>query len=266
MTDRGDLTYTANVAITINDINDPPVITASQTCNVDENTARNTIIPGCTISATDQDMPAQLLQWSKVSGAGSIDVAGNQVTSCTLKVVDEIDYEVTSTLTIKLKVVDPDGGSDTADITLNVIDQNDAPTFICNVNGYCNAGGYRELPENMKNVPIPELWNNRVSDWNSVDRTLSNLNAIAINNPNALKAYDQDEVFSSSTAKWGTIEYISEGNANGFAIGLTTGVLSFTTPRNYESLRSATGGASAVTNVTIKACDKPIPLNVLQLM
>ena len=44
--------------------------------------------------------------------------------------------------------------------------------------------------------------------------------------------------------------------SNGFAIGLTTGVLSFTIPRDYEALRSATGGASAVTNVTIKACDK----------
>ena len=86
VTDEGGLTYDASVRITINDINDPPVIASSQSCNVAENLPRNTIVQGCEINATDEDSPAQLLQWSKVSGAGSIDVAGSGATSCTLKV------------------------------------------------------------------------------------------------------------------------------------------------------------------------------------
>jgi hypothetical protein len=256
VTDKGDLKYNANVKITIKDINDPPVIDSSQTCSVAENSPRNTIIPSCTISATDEDIPAQLLQWTKVGGAGSIDVAGNQATSCTLQVVSQIDYEESQTLNISLKVVDPDGGFDTGDITINVIDQNDAPTFSCTVAGYCNAGAYREIPENMRNVPVPELWNNRVKNWNLVTRTLSNLNPISIDNPNPVKAYDQDEAHNSLTAKWGKLEYTIQGNANGFAIGLNSGELTFSTPQNYEALRLATGGSSAITNVTIKACDK----------
>ena len=253
VTDKGDLTYDASVRITINDINDPPVIASSQSCNVLENLPRNTILQGCEINATDEDSPAQLLLWSKVNGAGSIDVAGSGATSCTLKVVGDIDYEEASTLTIRLKVIDPDGGSDTADVTINVVDQNDAPTFTCNVPNKCNAGGYREMLENMADVPIPELWKNRATNFNG--RNLANLNPITVDVPNPVLAFDQD-TSSSSTAKWGQLEYTIDGNSNGFGINSNTGVLHLVTAKDYESLRAAGGTSSAVASVTVKACDK----------
>ena len=73
--------------------------------------------------------------------------------------------------------------------------------------------------ENMANVPIPELWRNRATNFNG--RDLTNLNPITVDVPNPVLAFDQDT--NSSTTKWGKLQYTIDGDANGFGININTG-------------------------------------------
>ncbi len=67
-TDSGGLTYDENFTITVNDVNDLPVIIVpgigdSSSVNVDENQTAVT-----TVTATDEDLPAQVLGYSIIGG------------------------------------------------------------------------------------------------------------------------------------------------------------------------------------------------------
>lgn len=120
---------TATVTITVNPINDPPVVAADQTIAATEDTALSlTIDPG-----TDVDLPAQTLSYILIS-APTKGTLTNCITTGTYSTDRVCDYtpnaNATGADTFTYKVYDSLLESVTyATITINIAPVNDAPTL-----------------------------------------------------------------------------------------------------------------------------------------
>ena len=115
------------VTINVNDINDnTPVITASQSFNIDENSANATSVG--TVVATDADATTTTYQdWTITSGdtnnAFAIDPSSGEIT---VQTSSELDYENGATsYTLILTVSDGTNTSSAETVTINVNDLND---------------------------------------------------------------------------------------------------------------------------------------------
>ena len=96
----------------------------STTRTVAENTASGTNI-GTAVAATDADNDT-LTYTLGGTDANSFTIEG---TSGQLKTSAALDYETKSSYSVTVSVSDGNGGSDSIDVTINVTDVNDIPTF-----------------------------------------------------------------------------------------------------------------------------------------
>ena len=116
------------VTINITDVNEnrAPAFTdgTSTTRSVAENTASGVNI-GSAVSATDADNDA--LTYT----LGGTDAAAFSIvsTSGQLQTNAELDYETKASYAVTVSVSDSNSGSDSIEVTINVTDVNDAPTF-----------------------------------------------------------------------------------------------------------------------------------------
>jgi VCBS repeat-containing protein len=117
----------AKVEITITGVNDPPEVN-DQSFSIAENSKVGDTVG--TVAATDPDAGFVLgYALSDSGGAFAIDNSGN----ITVADSSKIDFESKAAYSLIVTVSDNAGGSDTATITINVTDANDAPTVVAPV-------------------------------------------------------------------------------------------------------------------------------------
>ena len=119
LVDKNDSTLYVIKPVTINirNVNENPKIT-TEFINVTENSPESTVVD--TLKAIDLDLDDTVLTWTLVDDSSKcFDVSASGVV--TLKCSD-IDYEKTPSISIRVKVEDQHGGSDTKVIRVNVID------------------------------------------------------------------------------------------------------------------------------------------------
>ena len=122
----GTSTDTINITINVTNVNEAPTFTDgdSTTRTVAENTTFGTNI-GSTVAATDAD--EDTLTYS----LGGTDAASFSIVSTTgqLQTKNALDYETKREYTVTVSVSDGKGGTDSINITINVTDVNEPPTF-----------------------------------------------------------------------------------------------------------------------------------------
>ena len=122
--DEGGLSDTAEISIEITDVNEAPSFrTEEYTLTIAENATVSAA--AATFSATDPD--EDTLTYSITAGDDDrkfrIDRVG------TLFVAKALDHETTGSYTLTVEASDPDSLSDTATVTITVMDVNEAPSF-----------------------------------------------------------------------------------------------------------------------------------------
>jgi hypothetical protein len=135
VTDSGSLKTSANMTITLIDVNEPPVLLPSFARNVSENLLGPQVV-GSPLAAYDSDLK-QRLSFEIIGGNGSsvfeIDPCSGQVSI--LKGVS-IDYETTQSFLLTIKVTDNGLApitaslSDTRNYIITILDADDAPIFV----------------------------------------------------------------------------------------------------------------------------------------
>jgi hypothetical protein len=120
------LTDTATVTVNLNDINDAPVIN-NATFNIDENSTNGTAVGNVPVSDPDAgDTHVYSIAAGNTGGAFAIDNSGN----ITVANSTALNFETTPVFTLTVQVQDQDGTgiTDTAIITVNLNNINDAGT------------------------------------------------------------------------------------------------------------------------------------------
>ncbi len=126
VTDLGGLTDTATLTIQLSDINETPSIN-DQTLEIAENSANGTIVD--LIQAIDVDADDQL-KYTIQGGTGSnAFLVGSKTGQITVANTRKLDYETTQSFTLQIQVTDLQGLADTAVITINLTNVNEAPTL-----------------------------------------------------------------------------------------------------------------------------------------
>lgn len=133
-------TVTKTITINLIDVNEAPVITSDATVDLAENSANGTLVATVTASDVDADDPPFLFEITGGTGENffSIDPASGEV-----RVTDEsvLNFEnPTNSFTLEIRVtdnLDGDGAgevgsqlSDNYTLTINLTDENDAPTAV----------------------------------------------------------------------------------------------------------------------------------------
>ena len=117
---------TATITVNLNDINDAPVINDA-TFSVDENSANGSAVGSVPVTDPDAgDSHVYAITVGNTGGAFAIDNAGN----ITVANSAALNFETTPVFTLTVQVQDQGGTGiiDTATITVNLNDINDAPT------------------------------------------------------------------------------------------------------------------------------------------
>ena len=128
-TDSGGVTSSPrNVIVTVNNINEAPVITEPlPALDVDENAANGTVVG--TIAATDPEN--NIVSWEIVSpdndGDGTSAFAIDNNGQITVADGDELDFESLMSVDVEVTVTDAEGLSDTATVTIELNPVNEAP-------------------------------------------------------------------------------------------------------------------------------------------
>ncbi|RYE84776.1 MAG: cadherin repeat domain-containing protein, partial [Methanosarcinales archaeon] len=124
-TDKGGLTCTARVDVTVLNVNDVPVMAAPPTLSIAENSAVGTLVGGPLIG-TDED--GDILTWDIVSGntgtTFSIAVGSGQLSLAAVP-----NFEVRTSYNLTVRVSDGRGGVATRVVTVNIQDVAEAPTW-----------------------------------------------------------------------------------------------------------------------------------------
>ena len=126
VSDGANTSSAETVTINVNDLNDnAPVITASQSFSVDENSANATSVG--TVAATDGDATATTYQdWTITAGNTNNAFAINPSTGeITVNDSSELDTETTPSYTLSITVSDGANTSSAETVTINVNDLND---------------------------------------------------------------------------------------------------------------------------------------------
>ena len=118
------------IRVTIQDVNEAPTITSSNTFTVAENSTNGVIVGDITSQDPDIEAPFNSLTYSITSGNTNDAFAISNTGTITVNGDGKIDFETTAIYTLTVTVAD--GGSPaltgTATITINVNDVNEAPT------------------------------------------------------------------------------------------------------------------------------------------
>ncbi len=134
VTDGGGLTATQNIVVTVTDVNEAPTITSDgggATAAVDAAENQTAVT---TVTATDEDVPAQTLGYSITGGADELlfDV-GSASGVLTFKVAPDFenagDVGGNNVYDVQVTVTDSGLLTDVQDIAVTVTDVNDAPTI-----------------------------------------------------------------------------------------------------------------------------------------
>ena len=124
VTDDGGTTVdTAIVTVNINDANDPPTISV-QSFNVDENSVVNTSLG--TVLANDPETPSGLTFAITAGDPGGFFLI-NASTGAITVAKSGLDHESVNSFNLIVRVTDPGSLSESASITVNVNDLNEAP-------------------------------------------------------------------------------------------------------------------------------------------
>ncbi len=134
VTDSGGLSYDEALTINVNDLNDAPVITsdgggATASVNVPENTTAVT-----TVTATDADLPADILTFWITGGADASEFAIDSSTG-QLSLVSGKDFETPTDANgdgvyeVQVTVDDGSGGTDVQTISVTITGVNETPTI-----------------------------------------------------------------------------------------------------------------------------------------
>ena len=124
-TDGGNLSDTISVTISVTDVNDAPnFATDTAIRSVAENTAADTNI-GTAVAATDPDTGDTLTYTLGGTDAASFSIVS---TSGQLRTSTALDYETKTSYSVRITVSDTEL-TDTIDVTINVTNVNEAPSF-----------------------------------------------------------------------------------------------------------------------------------------
>ncbi len=130
--DSGTLTDTATVTINLNDVNETPVLN-NQAFAVNENAANGTSVG--TVLASDPDA-GDLFTYSitagNTNGAFAINTGTGEITVANSAA---LDFETTPVFNLTVQVEDSGTLTDTATVTVNLNDLNDAPVITSNGGG-----------------------------------------------------------------------------------------------------------------------------------
>ncbi len=128
VTDSVGLTDSQAITVTVTDVNDPPTITSSAMQSAPENQSAV-----ATLTATDQDMPAQTLTWMETGGADagllSITAGGVLTFDAAPDFETKADANTDGVYEIDVKVDDGAGGMATQTVLVTVTDVNEAPVL-----------------------------------------------------------------------------------------------------------------------------------------
>ena len=138
-TDPGGLSDTIDVTINVTDVDEnvaPAFPSATATRSIAENTAANTNI-GDPVAATDPngDTLTYSLEGTDAASFGIDGSTGQLRTSAAL------DFETKTPYTVVVKATDPDGLSDTIDVTINVTDVDDGAVTPVDLVGRYDTNG-----------------------------------------------------------------------------------------------------------------------------
>ncbi|MBC6478853.1 MAG: cadherin-like domain-containing protein [Hormoscilla sp. GM7CHS1pb] len=124
-TDAGGLSYSENLTININDVNEVPTDLSLSNNSIDENVAPNTVVG--TFSTTDPDT-GDSFTYQLVPGAGDTDNAAFTIVEDQLQINSSPDFETQSSYSILVQTTDAGGESYSENLTININDVNEVPT------------------------------------------------------------------------------------------------------------------------------------------
>ncbi|MUP40134.1 cadherin domain-containing protein, partial [Labilibaculum euxinus] len=139
VSDGVNTSVTETVTVDVNAINDnTPVVTASQSFDIAENTANSGAVG--TVLATDVDAGTSFSAWTETGGTGASIFEINASTGA-ITVTDNsgIDYETTTSYTYTVTVSDGTNTSATETITINIIDINDNTPVVTSTQSFSIA-------------------------------------------------------------------------------------------------------------------------------
>jgi VCBS repeat-containing protein len=124
VSDGGTTIGPATFAITVAGVNDAPAVNDQALPNLAENSANGTVVGS--VVATDADSPglAYSITGGNTGGAFAIDPSTGIVTVAN---AGALDFEASPTFTLTVLVDDGAGGTDTAQVTINLTNVNEAP-------------------------------------------------------------------------------------------------------------------------------------------
>jgi hypothetical protein len=121
---------TGTITINLNNVNDPPVV-ADQSFNVDENSANGVGVG--TVVATDDEVPATQTLTYSITGGNALGAFAINPSTGAITVADttDLDFETNPTFSLTVQVQDNGAGNltDTATVTINLNDVNEAPVI-----------------------------------------------------------------------------------------------------------------------------------------
>ncbi len=125
VTDAGMLSDSATITIDINDVNEAPAV-ADQAFAVNENSINGSVVDS--IVASDPDA-GDVLSFAVTGGSGAsafaVDSGSGEITVTDASL---LDFETSTSFTLQVTVTDIGALSDSATITINLNDVNEAPT------------------------------------------------------------------------------------------------------------------------------------------
>ncbi|RYY39079.1 cadherin repeat domain-containing protein, partial [archaeon] len=123
-TDKGGLTCTARVDVTVLNVNDAPVMAAPPALSVAENSAVGTLV-GASLTATDEDGDA--IAWEIVGGNTGSMFRISTTGQLALNAVP--NYETVSAYTLQVRVSDGNGGTSSRNVAVSITDVAEPPVW-----------------------------------------------------------------------------------------------------------------------------------------
>lgn len=192
--DRGALIDTAEITVDINDINEPPTISGGP-FTITENETIGTFVG--TVITSDVDAN-ESFTYSIIGGdplaAFAIDSSGD----ITVNDSDQLDYETTPTYTLTVEVEDSGMNTDSADIVIDIIDENEPPstsniTYTPNENLANNESVGFFLANDPEEVPL--TFSNLVGNTNNAFAVSSTTGEITVNDTTQLN-FEENPTFT----------------------------------------------------------------------
>lgn len=118
------------VVVTLNDVNDPPIIAPDQEFSLGEDATFGTVVGTVVGSDPDSMSPGNQATFSIVGGNTGNAFAIDPNTGALTVSTTSLDRETTPTYALTIRLMDDTGLSTTSTVTINVLDVNEAPELI----------------------------------------------------------------------------------------------------------------------------------------